>query len=291
MHWIDMPPLAALRAFAAFAETGNVSRAGAMLNVSHAAISQQLRALEQHLGLTLLDRSGRSMTLTAEGAQLAGALGQGFGLIRTAVAELTGAEADRPLHVTTTPTFAASWLMPRLPDFRARHPEIDIMLDPSASLCPLEPGGVDVALRYGSGDWPDLEATELVQSPMVVVAAPSLLAGRAITAPADLTQLPWLEELGTTEATRWLSDRGHIRGPGTGTTQVPGNLLLDGARDGQGVAVTVRYFVEADLASGRLVCLFEEHDKKGYFTVTRKGPLRPPVKAFVAWLRRQNRTI
>lgn len=282
-----MPPLAALRAFAAFVQSGGVAGAGEALNVSHAAISQQLRALERHMGVALLDRSGRALALTDEGERLAQALTLGFGAIWGAVQELTGADAARPLHISATPTFAAHWLMPRLPDFRLSHPGIDLMLDPSPALVELGPGGIDIALRYGRGGWPGLRSQRLVDSPMVVVAAPSLLRGRAIAEPADLADLPWLEELGTSEATRWLRRHGVTQGIVGDRVQVPGNLMLDGARDGQGVAVSVRLFVEADVAAGRLKILFEEPGGAGYHIVTRAGVLRPAARAFIGWLRRQ----
>ena len=137
MDWLSLPPMAALRAFAAFSETGNVVQAGAALNVSHAAISQQLRALEAHLGAALLDRSGRALALTAEGAHLARALQLGFGAIQTAVQEISTASAARPLHVTCTPMFATHWLMPRLPGFQAEHPGIELVLDPSGRVVEL----------------------------------------------------------------------------------------------------------------------------------------------------------
>ncbi len=282
-----MPPLAALRAFAAFAEAGNVVRAGDSLNVSHAAISQQLRVLEAHLGVALLDRSGRSLALTDAGGRLAQAVELGFGAIDRAVQELTGADADRPLHISATPTFAAVWLLPRLADFRDRHPQIDLMVDPSSAVVDLQPGGIDVALRYGAGDWPGLQSDPLLMSPVVFVAAPDLVRGRRITAPGDLVDLPWLEELGTSEATKWLQALGAGQAI-TGTRlQMPGNLLLAAVRDGQGVAVVVRHFVEPDLAAGRLVELFSVPETGGYHIVTRPGVLRPKAKAFVHWLRRQ----
>ena len=287
MMWQDMPPLAALRAFSAFAQAGNVVQAGAALNVSHAAISQQLRGLERHMGLALLDRSGRAMALTDDGARLANAFELGFGAIAATVQELTGADADRPLHVTATPTFAAFWLMPRLTEFQAQYPEINLMLDPSAALVQLEPGGIDIAIRFGHGDWPGLESEPLLLSPMVIIAAPSLVAGRDIRSPADLTDLPWLEELGTTEASNWLQSRGVELVQVKRRIQVPGNLLLPGVRDGQGVAVVVRHFAEPDLKSGHLVELFCEESDSGYHIVTRPGVLRPVAKVFVQWLRRQ----
>jgi len=276
-----------MRAFAAYAEEGSVVSAGRALNVSHAAISQQLRALEQHLNVALFNRSGRTLTLTSEGDQLARALNLGFGAIGAAVDELQRSSADRPVHVSATPSFTASWLMPRLSGFSTAHPEVDLTLDPSPQLVELTHGGIDVALRFGKGPWRGLDAELLLESPLVVVAAPSLLKGARPTTPADLADYPWLEELGTTEASNWLRSRGVDKITTRGRIQVPGNLVLDGARDGQGVAVGVRHFVEADLKAGRLVELFSENDGGGYHIVTRPGVMRPAVKAFVHWLRRQ----
>lgn len=239
------------------------------------------------MGVTLLDRSSRALSLTAEGKQLARALDLGFGAIGAAVQELKGADAHRPLHISCTSSFAASWLMPRLPDFRDKHPEINLMLDPSPELVAFKPGGVDLAIRYGEGIWPGLEVELLLASPMVIVAAPGLLPATGEVTPADLANYPWLEELGTTESTAWLETYGvHISNQ-LSRVQVPGNLLLDGVRAGQGVVATVRHFVEDDLRSGRLVELFCETDNRGYHIVTRPGVLRPAARKFVQWLRRQ----
>ncbi|MFC2968460.1 LysR family transcriptional regulator [Acidimangrovimonas pyrenivorans] len=284
--WLSLPPLSALRAFAAYVETGSVSAAGARLNVSHAAVSQQLRALETHLGVRLLDRSGRALELTTEGRLLADAVTAGFGGIARVVELLTGAEQSRPLQVTTTPSFAGGWLMPRLADFRSRHPEIDLAIDPSGAVKPLGPGGHDVALRYGNGDWAGTEAHLLVDSGLVVIAAPELVGGRAVGCVADLADLPWMQELGTNEATDFLERHGVARGAG-GLTSLPGNMMIDAVRDGQGVAVIARAFVAADIAAGRLRLLFEDDSRKGYFLVTPQGVMRPAVKAFAQWALRQ----
>jgi len=290
MNWHSLPPLPALRAFAAFVDTGSLTGAGAALNVSHAAISQQLRGLERHLDIALFDRSGRALDLTDAGRLLAVATTAGFQRMIETIETLTGADADRPLHVSTTPTFAASWLMPRLPEFRADHPDIDIMIDPSPQIVTLEPGGIDIAIRYGPGDWPGLESARLLTSPMIVIAAPSLMGDRKVDSPADLTAAPWLAELGTSEASHWLARHGVGPDPERRTIALPGNMMLDAARNGQGVAVTVRSFVEADLEAGRLVALFTAQEGAGYHIVTRSGLQRPPLRAFVRWLRRRKAT-
>ncbi|MGB3246484.1 MAG: LysR family transcriptional regulator [Sulfitobacter sp.] len=288
MKWRDLPPLSALRAFAAFAQTGNVVAAGEALGVSHAAISQQLRGLETYLDVALLDRSGRALQLTESGHVLAQAVQVGFATMIEAAQEITGSRDARPLHISATPTFAASWLMPRLPRFRAAHPEIDLMIDPTADLVSLGADGIDVAIRYGTGPWPGLVAEVLLRSPMVVVAAPSLVGDADLPDINAFAHFPWLEEFGTTESTRWLRNHGVEGGGKRGLMQVPGNLLLDGARDGQGIAVTVREFVIRDIAAGRLRELHtEDNSKAGYHVVTRSGVQRPALKAFVNWIKRE----
>lgn len=287
VDWLSMPPLTALRAFAALAETGSVGAAGVQLNVSHAAVSQQIRTLETRMGVMLVDRSRRQLALTDEGQQLAEALNVGFGAISRTIDTLTGADNDRPLEISTTPSFAGNWLMPRLSDFREAHPEIDIMIDPSPKLVQLEPGGIDIAIRYGTGDWPNLDCHLLFRSNLVAVAAPSLIGDHEITDPGDLAELPWLQEFGTSESSDWLRRRGVTKDRAGGLVQVPGNLLLDGLREGHGVAVTVFEWVRHDIAAGRLVQLFEDDDKAGYYIVSRPGVLRPKARAFAGWLRRQ----
>lgn len=287
MTWRDLPPLAALRAFAAYCDTGGVTEAGNALGVSHAAVSQQLRTLETHLGISLFDRSGRAMKLTGDGEILAQGCADGFACIRRAVSLVTGAEAARPLHISPTPSFAAAWLMPRLPDFRASHPGINMVLDPRAELVSPSPVDVDLSIRYGPGGWSGVDDELLIETPMVIVAAPGLVAGHDTSDPEVLSRLPWLEENGITESTKWLQDHGISQGVRGTLTRVPGNLLIDGARDGQGLIVTVRLFVEADIRAGRLKVLQQE-DKPGagYHLVTRPGVMRPPLRAFVKWIRR-----
>jgi LysR family glycine cleavage system transcriptional activator len=288
MDWRSLPPLSALRAFAAFGQTGSFQRAGTALNVSHAAIGQQIRALEDRLGIALVIRAGRSMGLTPAGEALVHELDTAFRAMSRAVDEATGADATRPLQVTMTPSFAVSWLMPRISAFRHEHPEIEMMLNPTPDLIPLEPGGVDVALRFGQSDWPGLRVEPLLTTSIAVVAARSLIGDRTITEPQDILQFPWLQELGTNEISEWLERQGVVAPRPANVIHLPGYLVLEGLRAGEGVTATARAFVERDVAAGRLVVLFEDlRTGCAYHIVTRPGVMRPPLKAFVGWLRRQ----
>ncbi len=287
MDWLGFPPLSALRAFSALSETGTAVAAGEKLNVSHAAISQQIKALEAHLGLTLVDRSGRSLTLTPAGQQLADALAKGFGEIANTIDKLTGADANRPLHISTTPMLAAAWLMPQLGCFHASHPDINLILSTTPKVEPMDKGDIDVALRYGAGNWPNLESERLFISRMVVVAAPSLVGTEEFQTFDELADFPWLLDAGLSEANSWLQGIGTLDKLSQGSIQLPGNLLLDGARDGQGIAVTVRAFADKDIQAGRLRMLFESQAKKGYFIVMRPGVQRPALRHFLKWLRKQ----
>ncbi len=286
MDWRGFPPLSALRAFSAFAGAPSLDQAGAQIGVTHAAISQQIRGLEAHLGLALVDRGGRRLALTPEGKRLAEALEGGFGQIAATLAALTGADETAPLRITTTPSFAAGWLMPRLADFRAHHPSIDLAIDPAPDNREIG-RDADVALRYGNGHWPGLEARLILRSSVVVVAAPSLVPPGPMPDLDHLAGLPWLQELGTNEASQFFETYGLTRRVGAAIISLPGNLMLDAARDGQGVAVIAQAFVAADLAAGRLRLLFEDADREGYFLVTRPGPQRKALKAFCAWVLRQ----
>lgn len=286
MNWMDFPPLNALRAFLALYKTGTMAGAGAVLNVSHAAVSQQVKALETHMGIALLDRSARRVQFTPPGLRLAQTLERGFGEIAATIADLTQQEDDRPLQISATSSFASNWLLPRLADFRMRHPQINLMITPTAEVQKLEPGGIDAALRYCDGNQPGLECHLIVASPVVVVAAPALVGDGPVTA-GTLGSMPWVQELGTNEATDFLQSRGiewHARG---GITSLPGNMVIEAARSGQAAAVVALAIMQPDVDAGRVRVLHQDHQHKGYYLVTRPGPHRAALRAFSAWIRRQ----
>jgi LysR family glycine cleavage system transcriptional activator len=290
MNWADYPSLNSLRAFAAVAETGSYSRAGVGLNVSHAAISQQVKALEARLGVTLVIRAGRGITLTNEGAALARHLARGLAVIRDGIDALTGADITRPVQVTMPPAFAVSWLMPRIMDFQHRHRAVTLMLNTTAEVIELAPGGIDLAIRFGDGDWPGMKVTPFISPDLVVVAARELIGKRKITDPAKLAEMPWLQELGTNDVAEWMERHGVSPKRPLKITHMPGNLIMEAVRRGDGLTYTARCFVNKEIQSGQLVELSSEINTGGYYIVTRPGVSRPPVRAFVRWLKQQAAT-
>ncbi|MFD1694718.1 LysR family transcriptional regulator [Roseibium aestuarii] len=286
MDWRDLPSLSALRAFACVAESLSFSEAGRVLNVTHAAVSQQVRGLEAHLGVSLVERAGRGLALTAEGQQLAVGLGEGFGRIAGAVAEVARNASERPLHVTLTPAFAMSWLMPRISDFKQRHPDIELMLNPTPQLVDLQHGDVDLAIRFGEGPWPGLQSESLILTDYVVVGATSLVGEEGDVAPEALQDFPWLQELGTNELARWLERQGVVPRARLNITHLPGYMVLDGVRRGAGITATARIFVEELIRAGSLRVLASDlrPPESGYHLVRRPGVPRPPLAAFIRWV-------
>ncbi len=288
MNWRDMPRLSSLRAFETAARQASFSKAAVELNVTHAAISQQVRQLETYLDRPLLVRSGRGVVLTEDGTVLSRSLTESFGAIARGVTAIAGREASRALHVTTTPTFALGWLLPRLADFRELHPGIELLLNPTPDIVDLALAGIDLAIRFGTGNWPGVEAELLLPSHFVVVARPDLVADIQIDGPADLLSLPWLQETGTNEISRWLAGHGVLMPSLMHITHLPVYMLLPALRDGQGVTATTSAVVEPDVAAGRLSVLFEERrPAEGYYLVKRPGVLRSQARIFATWLRQQ----
>ncbi len=283
INWASLPALTSLRAFSALAETGSVVRAGAALNVSHAAISQQIKALETFMSLRLVDRSKRGLTLTDQGAQLARALAKGFGTIATEIEAMTNADADRPLQITTTQLFAMTWLMPRIAGFQEKNPNINLLINPTRELADPTVGGLDLALRFGSGDWPGFEAELLVPTDIAAAAAPSLLNGKEINEPKDLLDFPWLQELGSQEPMDWFYTHG-INVQKLRTLEVPGNLMLDAAKRGQGVILAAYSNIEKDVQENALTVLFRDGSDTGYYILSQPQTIRPQARKFIHWL-------
>ena len=234
-------------------------------------------------GLMILNET----IVKGDGRSLSHALEVGFGAIAQEVSKLTGAEDARALTVSTTPSFAANWLVPRLAGFRHKHPDIDVVIDANPQMVAIDSTGVDVAIRFGKGDWQGLDVQLLAKTRRVAVAAPSFICDDCPTSPADLARFPILQEVGTSESSLWLAKHGVCEAGQGGRVILPGDLTLDAARAGQGITVTAEIWVKGDLDAGRLVKLFEDEEDFGYYTVTRSGVHRAALKAFLHWLKTQ----
>lgn len=288
MNWSEFPTLNSLRAFSAVAETLSFSRAADSLNVTHAAVSQQVKALEERIGLNLIERKGKVLTLTTEGKSLAHDLTIGFAAIHDGVRAITRNSAERAVQVTMPPAFAISYLMPRIAGFQREHPEVTLMLNPNAEIMELTPDGIDVAIRYCDGNIPGMVVTPLLKSDMVIVGSPDLIRGQTFSNPASLCSLPWLQELGSNDTAEWMERQKISPTQPMQITYMPGSLIMDAVRRGHGLTFTARNFVGNDIEAGLLVELFSETDVGAYYIVTRRDRLRPPVLSFVNWLRRQS---
>lgn len=285
IDWRALPPLSSLRAFAAVAELGGFSQAARALNVTHAAVSQQVRALEQVLDTPLVTRDGRGMALTAEGVQLAQALQDGFGSISAGVAALRAGGSDRPVRITLTASFATQWLMPRLKDFWDQHPDIALSLHPDARVLDLRRDGMDLGIRYGNGDWPGVTSRFLAPARMAVAAAPDLLGGRTTLTVCEMQEMEWILARDWPEQENYLKSLGLRPEALSRTDFVNEELSLAAARQGLGLVVESLALMEDDLEEGRLSLLHDSKDRlPAYFIVTQPGPQRAATRAFLKWL-------
>lgn len=286
MDWRQIPSLSGLRAFEATARLNSFSAAGRELNVTHAAIAQHVRGLEDFFSQSLIFRQGRKMELTASGQRLAASLSDGFLTIQEGVINLQNETEDRPLKIALTPTFAESWLMPRLGAFWAGHPEIELALLPGRNLVDLRRDGVDLAIRYGNGVWSGYHSELLTSAQFVVVASPDYIDGRKFDGLAGLANEKWLIESDRREMALWAKEHDFDLGS-LNTTEFPTATLVHvAARAGYGMAIMTNAVVEQDLKNGTLKCLFSaESGALGYYLVTRKEGVSPKLACFIKWLK------
>ncbi len=286
MDWRNIPSLSGLRAFEATARLNSFSAAGRELNVTHAAIAQHVRGLENFFSQSLLYRQGRKMELTPSGQRLADQLSEGFLTIQGGVNELQAESNDRPLKIALTPSFAESWLMPRLGEFWAKHPGIEVMLQPGVGLTDLRRDGVDLAIRYGKGVWAGYQIELLTSAQFVVVASKEYIKDRKVYKLSDLADAKWLLETERQDQRLWAEELGFDLSTAN-TTEFPTSTLAHvAAMSGYGVAIATLAVAEKDLKSGALVNLFTaESGTLGYYLVTRKEVQSKNLNAFISWLR------
>ncbi|MEE8535661.1 MAG: transcriptional regulator GcvA [Kiloniellales bacterium] len=288
-----LPSLNALRAFEVAARHLSFTRAAEELHVTQAAVSHQIKGLEEQLGLPLFRRLNRRLLLTDAGQAYLPALSEAFDRIAEATDRLSAGRGGGALKVSALPSTAAKWLLPRLSRFRDRHPEIDVLVSASHALVDFRRDDVDLAIRYGRGVYPGLECLPLMPDEIFPVCSPGLLAdGPPLKGPEDLFRHTLLHDQTTEgEVQNWRNwfDMVGVRSvdPGRGPGFSDSNLVLEAAAAGQGVALGRRSLALADLASGRLVIPFGPivpSQNKYYIVYPPAKAALPSLAAFRDWL-------
>ncbi|HVJ02524.1 MAG TPA: transcriptional regulator GcvA [Sphingomonas sp.] len=283
-----IPPLSAVRVFEAAARHGNFTRAAEELGMTQAAVSYQIKLLEERLGTPLFRREGRRMVLTDAGTRAAPQVTRAFDAIDAAFAQVR-AEDEKLLTVSTSNTFANAWLAWRLGSFQMGHPEMAVRLDATDKLADLSAGEVDCAIRAGRGGWDGTVVDKLIEIDFTPMVSPAFLARHGPLAPVDLLRLPLISPHDPWW-THWLREAGVDVPDGPPR---PGVRLDSQAHEGhaaiagQGVAMLTPFFWRSDLAEGRLVRPFEQISTRGYaywFVVPETRRNLPKIKRFREWL-------
>jgi len=291
-----LPPLSALRTFEAAARHMSFSKAADELHVTPAAVSHQIHALEEDLGVRLFNRMNRSIELTASARVLLPGLTEAFAGIQSSVRRLRAHNDTGTLTVTASPSFAAKWLVLRLHRFQEQHPEVDVRISATDAIVDLAKGDFDIAIRYGAGRYSGLEVELLLKNEVFPACSPQLLTnGPPLRTPADLPAHALIHDQAVERDplvptwSMWLKAAGVTNVPAiTGLSFNNMHLALDAAISGHGVVLAQSTIAAADLAAGRLVRLFSLAlpDQFAFYIVTAPGALeRLKVRAFRDWLR------
>jgi LysR family glycine cleavage system transcriptional activator len=291
---VAYPPLKAVRYFEAAARHLSFSRAAEELSVTHSAISHQIKALEAWLGVPLFERGTRQVALTEAGRRFLPPVRSGLLQIAEAARDVSTATKGGPIVVSVLPSVAAKWMVPKLHDFRARHPDIDVRISATSRVETIGDGDIDIAIRFGRGNWSGVTAELLLANDLFPVCSPKLpTADKPLTEPRDLLQYPLLSDSDWSGANYdfwrdWLMAAGiedaRYR---PGLTFNVSNLLMQAAVDGLGVAMGNTMLAGEDLRQGRLIRPFDltVWPDSGFYVVYAKSALqRPKIKAFRDWL-------
>ena len=283
-----LPPLNALRAFEAAARHLSFTRAAGELHVTQAAVSHQIRALEERLGRKLFRRVGRNLILTDTAQVYLADIRSAFDRIDEATRRLEAQDRGGVLNATVLPSFAAMWLLPRLGRFRAAHPEIDLRLSSDAEMVDFARSDFDVGIRTGKGKWPGLRAHLILAERLVVVCSPALMKSAKLRSPRDLARMTLLHDEPRERWAVWfrrleIDGIDPWRGPGFSHS----NMVIQAAIAGQGVAVVGETLATDELKAGRLVRPFPETlpTDYSYYLVYLEAPAeRPKIAAFREWI-------
>ncbi|HTD05979.1 transcriptional regulator GcvA [Undibacterium sp.] len=282
-----LPNLAALRAFEAAARHQNFSRASEEIHVTHGAISHQVRALEEELGVQLFSRHGKRIAITADGEQFAEAIRSALLDIASAAELLQSRNKQKRLAITALPSFAARWLSPRLGRFIEEYPDLEVSLQSSSHLTDFARESVDIGIRFGSGHYPGLICEHILDDIYYPVASPRFNDGKLPRTPQELAQANLLR----CDEEPW---EPWFRAAGLDTPEPTGGLvfqdssmLVRAAVEGHGIALGRRSIAHTDLMTGDLVRLLDISvpcPSSYYLVYQPNGLQKPQVKAFRAWL-------
>lgn len=282
-------PLQYVAAFRAAAQSENLRAAAEQLNLTHSAVSQQIRALEGQLGFPVFDRQGRRIVLNPAGRALLRGVERACQELDQALRAATAAHGveQRRLRLTALPSFAQRWLLPRLSRWHALHPAVTLQLEVSQRVVDLEREGFDLALRQGAGPWPGLVSEPLFESTLLPVASPAL-AHQLIGQPLEaLASAPLLGD--GDQWTEWFEHAGLRQAVQPVATFNDAGLLLQAAEQGMGVGLTRELLAADALLDGRLVRVAPRHvvlhEAHGYQAAYPEA-LRhePALRAFIDWL-------
>lgn len=282
-------PLNALRVFIAVARHGGVSRAADALHLTHSAVSHQIRALQEELGVTLFEKRGRGLALASEAFAFAARIEAAFNEIEQATRELATGRRTR-LRVSTIPSFAARWLLPRFGDFIASHPEIDVEVESSPRVADIKGGEIDIAIRFGSGRYPGLHTELLMRDWLFPVCSPEFARTHRLGDPASIDGLPLLHS--DNEPWSWWFPAAGIvaEEPERGLMFSDSALMLQAAITGQGLGLARQTIAADAIRAGLLVRPFGALAESPhlYYFVCRKDKLESPaVVKFREWIFRQ----
>lgn len=283
---MDRPhlPLNALRAFEASARQGSFTRAATELCVTQAAISQHVKGLEDRLQTTLFRRTSRGLALTEEGAALLPVVTRSFDGISEVLDRFLDGRFRTVVTLGVVTTFALGWLLPRLPAFHAAHPEIDLRLSTNHNRVDLAGEGLDMAIRFGDGDWRWEECLMLLEAPLTPLCNAATSA--RLDSPGDLLREPLLRSFRALEWERWFNGEGIVAPKLTGPQFDSSPALAMAAAAGLGVALLPARMFSRDLADGRLVQPFASDVQAGAYWLCRlkSRELTPAMLAVQQWL-------
>ncbi len=283
-----LPPLNALKAFEAAARSESCTRAAEELCVTQGAVSQQVRALEATLGIKLFIRERQRLVITEAGREYLAVVRDALDRIAVGTEHLVQRQTSGVLTVSTSPDFAAKWLVHRLDRFAEAHPDVDLRISATLHHVDFAREDVDVAIRHGDGNWPGLDVVRLCPEQLFPVCSPKLVSGRnRITQASDLLKFPLLRLDTWKTWSRWFDAAGVADPAARGPVLNRASMLIDAAVDGQGVALARTVLAAWDLINGRLVKPIDISLRvsKTYWIVCPKATSTlPKITIFREWL-------